>query len=140
MMESSGSGFEKIIADYKMYPKDYKPKIYSDPAQFVITLYDLTYDKEKNGVIVQKDINNGFTFSSPRGGNREYDRKILEFCMNEPKSRQEIQDYIDLSNRSHFVESILNPLLNSELLLTTKDSPNAPNQKYYTNKDKIKYN
>ena len=60
--------------------------------------------------------------------------------MNEPKSRQEIQNLIDLSNRSHFVESILNPLLNSELLLTTKDSPNAPNQKYYTNKEKIKYN
>lgn len=53
--------------------------------------------------------------------------------------RKEIQEYIDLSNRSHFVESILNPLLNSELLLTTKESPNAPNQKYYTNKDKIKY-
>lgn len=44
MMESSGSGFEKIISDYKMYPKDYQPKIYSDPAQFVITLCDLTYD------------------------------------------------------------------------------------------------
>lgn len=140
MMESSGSGFEKIISDYKMYPKEYQPKIYSDPAQFVITLCDLTYDKKESSVLIQKEIKNDFTFSSPRGGNREYDRKILEFCMNEPKSRQEIQNHIDLSNRSHFVESILNPLLNSELLLTTKDSPNAPNQKYYTNKEKIKYN
>ena len=140
MMESSGTGFEKIVADYKPYPKEYQPKIYSDPAQFIITLYDLTYDKKENIENVQPKTKIEITFVSPRGGNREYDRKILEFCMDEPKSRQEIQDYIDLSNRSHFVESILNPLLNSELLLTTKESFNAPNQKYYTNKDKVRYN
>ena len=140
MMESSGSGFEKIIADYKFYPNEYQPRIYSDPAQFVITLYDLTFNKKENDKSIQQIIKNEFIFTSPRGGNREYDKKIIEFCMNEPKSRQEIQEYINLSNRSHFVESILNPLLNSELLLTTKESPNAPNQKYYTNKDKVKYN
>ena len=60
--------------------------------------------------------------------------------MNEPKSRQEIQNYIELSDRKNFVSIILNPLLDSELLLPTQKSQFAPNQKYYTNKDKIKYN
>ena len=60
--------------------------------------------------------------------------------MNEPKSRQEIQNYIELSDRKNFVSTILNPLLDSELLLSTQKSQFAPNQKYYTNKDKIKYN
>ena len=139
-MESSGSGFEKIIADYRPYSKEYQPKIYSDPAQFVITLYDLTYDVSKKNSNINITHKNEFEFTSPRGGNREYDRKILKFCLDEPKSRLEIQNYIELSNRSHFVDSILNPLLNCELLLPTKESRNAPNQKYYTNKEKLKFN
>lgn len=137
MMEESGSGFEKIISEYRKYPNKYQPKIYSDPAQFVITLYDLTYDDLNN-----KDIDNNsikFEFNSPRSGNREYDRKILEFCMNEPKSRIEIQNYVELSDKKNFINTILNPLLDSELLLTTQKSQFAPNQKYYTNKEKIRH-
>jgi hypothetical protein len=59
--------------------------------------------------------------------------------MNEPKSRIEIQNYVELSDKKNFINTILNPLLDSELLLTTQKSQFAPNQKYYTNKEKIRH-
>ena len=37
---------------------------------------------------------------------------LLEFCA-EPKSRDEMQTYIDVSSRSHFSKSYLKPLLSS---------------------------
>ena len=79
------------------------------------------------------------SFKSPRSGNREYDKKILMFCLDNPKSRQEIQDFIELSDKKHFVNSILNPLLDSELLIPTQEYAKSPNQKYYTNKNKIRF-
>ncbi len=132
LMEASGSGFEKIVECYKDYSKEYQPQVYSDPAQFIITLYDTTYDMKKNN---EEEIE--FEFKSPRSGNRIYDRKILAFCLEEPKSRMEIQEYLGLKNRKSFVSSILNPLLDLELLIPTSSSPYASNQKYYTNKSKL---
>jgi len=136
LMESSGSGFDKIADSYSGFAVNYQPTIYSDPAQFIITLKDLTYTKEE---FYEKHMQVSFDFKSPRSGNREYDYKLLEFCLETPKSRQEIQEFLELSDRKNFIYTILNPLLDSELLLTTQASPNAPNQKYYTNKEKIRY-
>ena len=129
--------FPVLIADlYDSFPEEYKPEIYSDPAQFIIILKDLTYsveDKEDDA----KELR--ISFKSPRSGNREYDKKILMFCLDDPKSRQEIQDFIELSDKKHFVSSILNPLLDSELLISTQEYAKSPNQKYYTNKNKIRF-
>ena len=136
LMETSGSGLELIADLYDSFPEEYKPEIYSDPAQFIIVLKDLTYsveDKEDD----TKELR--ISFKSPRSGNREYDKKILMFCLDDPKSRQEIQDFIELSDKKHFVNSILNPLLDSELLIPTQEYAKSPNQKYYTNKNKIRF-
>ena len=65
--------------------------------------------------------------------------KILEYCLDSAKSRNEIQEYLELSDRKSFVTAILNPLLDSELLLPTQPSVFAPNQKYITNKDKLRF-
>ena len=56
LMEESGSGLEKISELYKGYKEEYQPKVYSDPAQFIITLYD---------------------FNLPKIGNRVYDEEII---------------------------------------------------------------
>lgn len=59
-------------------------------------------------------------------------RKILEFCTT-PKSRQEIQTFIEIKDSKHFRSRILNPLIKGGLLkLTIPDKPTSPNQKYYT--------
>lgn len=136
LMEASGTGLEKIADSYEQYDEKFKPELYSDPAHFVITLKNLSYNTGRKESEAKEKIN--FEFKGPRSGNRKYDYEILTFCMDEPKSRSEIQEYIGLADRKSFVSSILNPLLDKELLLTTQSAINAPNQKYYTNKEKIR--
>ena len=53
--------------------------------------------------------------------------------MSEPKSRDEIQEFLKLTDREHFRKNILQPLLNKGLLLfSIPDKPNSPNQKYFS--------
>jgi ATP-dependent DNA helicase RecG len=59
---------------------------------------------------------------------------ILEFCK-EPRSRKEIQEFLELKDRRYFANSILKPLVKGNLLnLTMPDKPTSPNQKYYSNR------
>ncbi len=56
---------------------------------------------------------------------------ILEFCKH-ARTRQEIQDYVGIKNRGHFIKTILNPMTEKGLLLLLySDKPNSPKQKYY---------
>lgn len=59
---------------------------------------------------------------------------ILDFCK-EPKSRKEIQEFLELKNRKYLTNNILRPLVKGNLLnLTMPDKPTSPNQKYYSNR------
>jgi len=59
-------------------------------------------------------------------------KKIMEFCKN-PKTREEIQNYIDIKDREYFRKEILNPLIKQKLLfMTDPNKPKSPNQKYYS--------
>ena len=59
--------------------------------------------------------------------------RLLEFCKI-PCSRDEMQDFMGLSDREHFRLNILQPLLeNTDLLLTIPDKPTSPKPRYYTN-------
>ena len=56
--------------------------------------------------------------------------KILKFC-EEPKSRDEIQEYVGIKNREYFRNKILNPLIKKDILqLTLPNKPTSPKQKY----------
>ena len=71
-----------------------------------------------------------FTMHDEKQENRT--EKILTFCK-EPKTREEIQNYIAIQHREYFRKKILKPLIeNGLLLLTIKDKPNSPKQKYYS--------
>src|SRR3989344_484300 len=55
---------------------------------------------------------------------------IVDFCA-EPKSREEIQTFLNIKDREHFRLEILKPLLEKGLLSPTlPDKPNSPQQKY----------
>ncbi|MDO5834067.1 MAG: AAA family ATPase, partial [Lachnospiraceae bacterium] len=57
---------------------------------------------------------------------------LLEFCA-DPKSRDEMQAYIDVSSRSHFSKYYLKPLLSTgKLEMMLPDKPKSKNQKYIT--------
>ena len=58
--------------------------------------------------------------------------KILKFCKIE-KTREEIQNHINIKDREYFRKSILTPLIKDKLLeLTIPDKPTSKNQKYIT--------
>jgi len=57
---------------------------------------------------------------------------FLKFCMT-PRSREEMQQYMGLSNRSHFMREYLTPLLDKEMIeMTLPDRPTSRNQRYIT--------
>jgi ATP-dependent DNA helicase RecG len=66
----------------------------------------------------------------------ERTKKILGFCQ-APKTREEIQGFLNLNNRDYFRKEILSPLLEQDLLHPTiPDKLTSPKQKYYsTNKN-----
>ena len=56
--------------------------------------------------------------------------KVLKFCI-EPRSRNEIQSFLNLKNRDYFRKKILNPLIKEgKLALTIPDKPKSPIQRY----------
>ncbi|MCD4840691.1 MAG: putative DNA binding domain-containing protein [Methanosarcinales archaeon] len=58
--------------------------------------------------------------------------KVIQFCI-EPRSRNEIQLFLDLKNRDYFHKKILNPLIKEgKLALTIPDKPKSPKQRYIT--------
>lgn len=58
-------------------------------------------------------------------------KKLLEFCKT-AKSRREMQEYMELTDREYFRANILKPLIESGLIQPTlPDKPNSPKQKYY---------
>lgn len=64
------------------------------------------------------------------------EQKILEFCRT-PRTREEIQAYIQMKDREYFRKNLLQPLLKQGLLKPTiSDKPRSPKQKYYTNLEK----
>ena len=57
-------------------------------------------------------------------------KKLVDFCT-EPKSRQEMMDFMGLSNRDHFSKHYIKPLIKANrLAMTDPEKPKSPNQKY----------
>ena len=60
--------------------------------------------------------------------------RILKYCQN-PRSLKEIMKLLEMKHREHFLDEILNPLLDKKLLRRTiPDKPRSPKQKYITYK------
>lgn len=122
LMEQGGTGFKKISEAYSKLPVK-QPEVESTSATFIITMYDVLYDGLPN---VESTI-----ISS------KYDEDILNFCYNDARSREEIQNHIGYKSRTSFSSKIIKPLVDNKLLI-----PLAParsnKQKFITNKEKYK--
>ncbi len=58
--------------------------------------------------------------------------ELIHFCK-EPRTRQEMQEFLKIKDREHFRTKILNPLVKTgEIKLTLPDKPKSPKQKYYS--------
>jgi len=57
-------------------------------------------------------------------------KKLIYYC-NEPRTRNDMQEFIGITNRGYFRKNILNPLLEQGVLKPTiPEKPTGRNQKY----------
>lgn len=120
-MERRESGLRKIVSETEKLPgytEAYKPEFSSTATDFRVILKNVNY------IMCASSVHDTSVVSKQN--------LLLEFCV-EPKKRDEMQTYIDVSNRSHFSKYYLKPLLSSgKLEMMFPDKPKSKNQKYTT--------
>lgn len=121
--ERQGSGLRKIreeTAHLYGYTDEYAPKFLSAPSAFHVVLKNMNYDLHGDTAQVTAQD----TTQDVRTG------ELLAFC-SEPRTRDEMQQFVGIAHREHFRKSILIPLLSSgKLVMTIPDKPNSRNQQY----------
>lgn len=127
-MEAKGTGFEKIMDDYKVAPLNQKPYVYSKNKQFTIVLPDLTF---KEGVQTAED---SLKLVSSIEKPSKHDLSILAFCYATPRSIKQITDYLNVSNSSFFRKNIISNLVEQKFLIEL-DSSNG--KCYQTNSELV---
>ena len=98
--------------------------------------YNIIYS-DAEPTFIEKDIfktiiplSNQATNQATNQADKEI-KDLLEFCK-KPRSRIEMQEFMNLRNRGYFRKEILNPLIKGGLLkLSLPEKPTSPNQKYY---------
>ena len=126
-VERRGSGFKKIreaTAELYNYTDDFAPTFVSTRTAFHVVLKNMNYDLD--GSTTQDTTQD--TMQDTMQDERT--ERLLDFCF-EPRTRDEMQQFIEIANREHFRKMILKPLLDSgKLEMTIPDKPNSRNQKY----------
>ena len=122
-VERRGSGFKKIhetTAELYNYTDYFAPDFVSTRTAFHVILKNMNYDL--HGSTTQVTTQDAMQ--------DERTERLLDFC-SEPRTRDEMQQFIEIANREHFRKMILKPLLDSgKLEMTIPDKPNSRNQKY----------
>ena len=117
VMEAAGTGFDKIIDEYKNADYMHRPYVYSTSNHFTLVLPDLTF---KEGV-VDPIVDQLPPISNPS----KYDARILGFCKNTARSSKEIAEHLQISNSTYFRNAILQNLVDQNLLIkNTKGKTN----------------
>lgn len=133
LMEKGGTGFRQMHRDYMPYP-DKLPTFENYGDYSILTLFDLTYNETKDR---QQEISNETLNVPQKSGEIPFKDVVLEFCLDSPKTRRQIQSLTTYSSPQTVITKIIKPLVKEHLLVPT-DSPNSPKQKYITNKNLYK--
>ena len=126
-MEAAGTGFDKIMEDYKDKDDEWRPFVSSYTDHFTLTLPDLT----NKGVMEEDDI----TFPYVEGLDEKNTKKILSFCMYEPRKYSEVASHLMLSDSTYLRKKIVLPLIVNGLLIEKKDKGIT---KLLSNREKVK--
>lgn len=155
-MERRGSGLGKIIAESAKLP-DYTtelaPYFYSTSTSFIVVIKGVNYayrqatgqdsgqdrihdsGQDKILKLHNKTQDNTHDRIHDNTHDRIHDKnliKLLEYC-SEPRTRDEMQAFLKLTNRSYFSKKYLKPLLEEgNLEMTLPDTPRSKFQKYLT--------
>jgi len=114
VMEAAGTGFDKIIEEYKGANETHRPYIYSSSDHFTLVLPDLTYmdGVEDSGIPV-------LTFVPVVDGT-VYDDKVLSFCYYQARKVSEIAEYLEISDSTYLRKQVLGNLVDKGYLETSK--------------------
>lgn len=104
VMEAAGTGFDKIMEEYRDADERHRPYIYSSSDHFTLVLPDLTY---ADGV--EDDKKPSLTFV-PAPGGTIHDERVLSFCYYQAHKSSEIAAYLGLSDSTYFREKVLGNL------------------------------
>lgn len=116
VMEAAGTGFDKIIEDYKDADDFHRPYIYSTSDHFTLVLPDMTY---MEGV---KDSADPVLTFAPVPNGTEYDERVLSFCYNQARKVSEIARHLGISDSSHLRKRVLGNLKEQGYLEESKVS------------------
>ena len=104
VMEAAGTGFDKIIEEYKTVDDVHRPYIYSSSDHFTLVLPDLTY---ADGV---EDSSIPVLTFIPATNGTDYDEKVLSFCYYQAHKVSEIAEYLGVSNSTYLRKQVLGNL------------------------------
>ena len=104
VMEAAGTGFDKIIEEYKDEDEVHRPYIYSSSDHFTLVLPDLTY---MDGV---EDSNIPVLTFVPVENGTDYDDKVLSFCYYQAHKVSEIAEYLGISDSTYLRKQVLGNL------------------------------
>ena len=131
-MERRGSGLRKIVSETEKLPgyEEYlKPEFFSTPSDFKVILKNVNYIMSGSSTHeTTHDTIHDLALTQKQA-------LLLDFCT-EARSRDEMQSFVGITNRSHFSKAYLKPLLASgKLKMTIPDKPKSRSQKYITAKE-----
>lgn len=116
VMEAAGTGFDKVIEEYRGADDVHRPYISSSSDHFTLVLPDLTYEEGvRDGALPEL----GFV---PVPGGSVHDAKILSFCYPQARKAGEIAEWIGLSDSSYFRKKILDTLVTNGYLEKSRNS------------------
>lgn len=116
VMEAAGTGFDKIVEEYKDADEAHRPYIYSSSDHFTLVLPDLTY---MDGV---EDSNIPVLSFVPVENGTDYDDKVLSFCYYQAHKVSEIVAYLGISDSTYFRKQVLDNLEKQGYLESSKIS------------------
>lgn len=104
VMEAAGTGFDKIMEEYREADDAHRPYIYSSSDHFTLVLPDLTY---QDGT---RDSNLPVLTFVPVVNGTDFDEKVLSFCYYQAHKASEIAGYLGISDSSYLRKQVLGNL------------------------------
>ena len=116
VMEAAGTGFDKIVEEYKGENETHRPYIYSSSDHFTLVLPDLSY---MDGV---EDSSVPILTFVPVANGTDYDDKVLSFCYYHAHKVSEIAEYLGISDSTYLRKQVLGNMEKQGYLESSKIS------------------
>ena len=121
VMEAAGTGFDKIVEEYRDADERHRPYIFSASDHFTLVLPDLTYDA---GVVGSDEVAVEF---APVPNGTPHDAAVLAFCYASARQAGEIAARLGMSDSTYFRRRVLGNLVDNGYL----EKSNGTGTAYY---------